>query len=200
MKYIKNTIVLPLILILSTSAQFLAGHGKMNLFNVKSSDKSSCAITKRVANVLAPSNDDFIDYFVSDEKVHVHLPESIAKDGKIELTKKNIAKTLLVVRAFTQEVRHELGLNKQLPAATRSTMKQILLTAARNTAYDVAKDKVIEKLMDVTGSQVEIPHHVKKHKLFFLANYAASKAAGWALNIAVDAAYDQGKRYLLGRP
>jgi len=190
MNYTK--IVLSLALIVSAFPQFVAGHGKMSIFPVEKSEVGVSANVKRIANILAPSNDDYVDYFVSDEKVTMHLPKSIAQHGKVEVTKKNIVTAFLIVRAFISQAKHNV--NKKNMA-----LGNALIEAGKETAYDVTKDEVIGAILDTTGSQVELPHHVRKHYLFNAACYVAGKAAGFALNIAIDKSYNVGKQFIFGK-
>ena len=99
-----NNIFLPSLLII-LCPQFAAGHGKLEIFKNPKDCKTWCNVGKKVVNAAVPSNDALIDFFVGDEKVAV--PNILGKQAKVEVSKKDIAKTALIAKAFSDEVGHQ---------------------------------------------------------------------------------------------
>ncbi len=185
MKY--NQIVLPLFLILSTGAQSIFAHGELFKFNVHESDVTNCAKAQRIANIFAPTSEDLVENFCSDEKVTIPAPKVIASAGKVELTKKGLAKMVLVGAEFIKKTQHHLKFHR---------LHHAMMHAAKSVCYDVVKDQVIGFAMDKGASCITVPEAVKNSTFFAAAGYAAGKAAGFALNVAIDAGIARGKAWV----
>lgn len=174
MKYTQVT--LPLFLILSSCSQSIIAHGELAKFHVDRAEAGNCAKAKRIANIFAPTYEDIVENFGSDEKVTVHIP--VAADKKVEFTQKSLAKMVLVGADFIKKTQEHMRHHHLHNAA---------LLAAKSVMYEVVKDNVIGFAIDKAGSQIVVPAHIKNNKLFAATGYVAGKAAGFALSVAYEA-------------
>ena len=63
-------------------SQSIIAHGELAKFHVDRAEAGNCAKAKRIANIFAPTYEDIVENFGSDEKVTVHIPVACTRIKK----------------------------------------------------------------------------------------------------------------------